>query len=140
MKFVSYLIVVLTLASCSAGWHLKRAIAKQPSILTEGKIIREVRDTLVLTTEKIQFDTIVDFQTDTILVQQDNASAKLLIDTLLQTVYVEVVCDADTIYVETITEQVILQPDIPPSYNWKAWIMVACMGIFLLGVLRILGK
>lgn len=140
MKVVPSLIVVLTLSSCSARWHLKRVISKQPSILTEGKIIQEVRDTLVLTTEKVQFDTIIDFQTDTILVQQDNASAKLLIDTVLQTVYVDVVCDADTIYVETITEQVILKPEIPPSFSWRTWLTVGCIGLFLLGVVRAFGK
>ncbi len=140
MKVVTSLIVVLTLASCSAGWHLKRAITKQPSILTEGKIIKEVRDTIVITTDAVQLDTIVDFQRDTVVVQKENANVKLLIDTLLRTVYVEVECGADTIYVETITEQVILKPEIRPSFSWRTWLTVGCIGLFLLGVVRAFGK
>lgn len=40
------LALLLALSSCSANWHLKKAIAKNPALLTEGKVIERVTDTL----------------------------------------------------------------------------------------------
>ena len=140
MKNAIFVAVTIALSSCTAQWHLKQAIAKEPSILTSGQILQEVRDTIVITTDAVQLDTVADFQKDTVLVDKENASVKLLIDTLLKTVYVEVQCDADTVYVETITEQVVLQPEIRPSFNWRTWIAVGCVGLLLLGVVRVFGK
>lgn len=42
------LALLLALSSCSANWHLKKAIAKDPSILTEGKVIERVTDSIMV--------------------------------------------------------------------------------------------
>ena len=43
---MKYLLLLLTLTSCSANWHLKKAIAKDPTILTEGVVVETVTDTI----------------------------------------------------------------------------------------------
>lgn len=136
MKRALPIFIVLFLSSCTANWHLKKAIAKKPSILNEGTIIQEVRDTIMLTIEKVQHDTVVAFTTDTIIVQKDRARAVVLIDTVLKEVFVEVTCDPDTVFQEVILEQTILQPKVHDSvWNWKVFKVV---GIILLIVVVVL--
>lgn len=124
------------LYGCSADWHLRRAVYKKPSILSEGKVIREVRDTISVITEKVTHDTIVDFTTDTVIVEKGNAKATVAVDTVMKTIYVEVECDSDTIYVETIKEQTILQPVVKDKR--KGWINYAIAAISVLIIILML--
>jgi len=50
-----WLVPILTLCSCSAQWHLKKAVQKDPSILTT-KV--QVWDTTIVTKERVALDTI----------------------------------------------------------------------------------
>jgi hypothetical protein len=66
MKPTLYLLVALLLTSCSANWHLKKAIAKDPSILTEGVVIERVTDTITVYVEPIDTTVTVVVPADTL--------------------------------------------------------------------------
>jgi len=90
---------VALMASCSASWHLKRAIAKDPTIVRA----QPVRfDTIVVTRERKLTDTIVMNKRDTITIERDRVRVRLVrsYDTLM----VEGTCLPDTIRIDVIRE------------------------------------
>jgi hypothetical protein len=89
----------MVVASCGADWHLKRAIAKDPSILKTAAVRF---DTIVVTKERKLTDTIVMNQRDTITIERDRVRLRLVrsYDTLM----VEATCLPDTIKIDVIRE------------------------------------
>ena len=90
---------VAVMASCSASWHLKRAIAKDPSIVKPTSVRF---DTIVVTRERKLTDTIVMNDVDTITIERDRVRVRLVrsYDTLM----VEGTCLPDTIKIDVIRE------------------------------------
>jgi len=90
---------VALMASCTASWHLNRAIAKDPSILKTAAVRF---DTIVVTKERKLTDTIVMNQRDTITIERDRVRVRLVrsYDTLM----VEGTCLPDTIRIDVIRE------------------------------------
>jgi hypothetical protein len=90
---------VALMASCSASYHLKRAIAKVPSIL-KSTAVRFY--TIVVTKERKLTDTIVMNKRDTITIERDRVRVRLVrsYDTLM----VEGTCLPDTIKIDVIRE------------------------------------
>ena len=80
--------------SCGASWHLKRAIAKDPTIARET-IVRV--DTTIVTNERRVVDTLV--VRDTIVREIVRDGARVRIQRLHDTIRVDVVCPPDTIRV-----------------------------------------
>jgi PBP1b-binding outer membrane lipoprotein LpoB len=56
--------------SCSANWHLKQAVKKNPNIITE-KVIRQV-DTLIIRDSVVHTDTFVTKSIDTIQIENEH--------------------------------------------------------------------
>lgn len=86
------LLLMLLMSSCSAQWHLQKAVKKDPAILEKKVII--VTDTVV--TEPIVVkDTVTLAQTDTIEIVKDRFRVKIIrsFDTLM----IDGGCEADTI-------------------------------------------
>ena len=86
-------------AACGADWHLKRAIAKDPTIL-EATAVRF--DTIVVTKERKLTDTIVMNQRDTITIERDRVRVRLVRSN--DTLMVEGTCLPDTIRIDVIRE------------------------------------
>ena len=82
------------MSSCGASWHLKRAIAKDPTIARET-IVRV--DTTIVTKERRVVDTLV--VRDTIVREIIRDGARVRIQRLHDTIRVDVVCPPDTIRV-----------------------------------------
>lgn len=80
--------------SCGASWHLKRAIAKDPTIARDT-IVRV--DTTIVTKERRVVDTLV--VRDTIVREIESNGARVRIQRLHDTIRVDVVCPPDTIRV-----------------------------------------
>jgi hypothetical protein len=80
--------------SCGASWHLKRAIAKDPTIARDT-IVRV--DTTIVTKERRVVDTLV--VRDTIVREIVRDGARVRIQRLHDTIRVDVVCPPDTIRV-----------------------------------------
>ena len=101
---------VAVMASCSASYHLKRAIAKDPSIVKPTAVRF---DTIVVTKERKLTDTIVINDVDTITIERDRVRVRLVrsYDTLM----VEGTCLPDTIKIDVIREI----PQVVQPRRWR---------------------
>jgi hypothetical protein len=101
---------VAVMASCSASYHLKRAIAKDPSIVKPTAVRF---DTIVVTKERKLTDTIVMNDVDTITIERDRVRVRLVrsYDTLM----VEGTCLPDTIKIDVIREI----PQVVQPRRWR---------------------
>jgi hypothetical protein len=101
---------VAVMASCSASWHLERAIAKDPSIVKPTAVRF---DTIVVTKERKLTDTIVMNDVDTITIERDRVRVRLVrsYDTLM----VEGTCLPDTIKIDVIREI----PQVVQPRRWR---------------------
>ena len=84
--------IFVTLASCGAQYHLKRAIAKDPNIANDT-IVRI--DTAVVTEEKVVSDTLVIH--DTVVREIRNDGVVVRLQKIHDTIMVEAICESDTI-------------------------------------------
>jgi hypothetical protein len=92
MKWLVKLILALSLTSCSAQWHLKKAVQKDPMILK--------RDTLVVTNTVVSppvaiTDTVTLKQHDTITLVKERLRVKIV--KVNDTITIDAICDSDTI-------------------------------------------
>ena len=92
MKWVIKLIMISLLTSCSAQWHLKKAVQKDPMILEKDTIV--VQDTLVVPPVAIT-DTVTIKQHDTITLVKERLKVQLV--KVNDTITINAVCDSDTI-------------------------------------------
>ena len=92
MKWAVKLIVLLFLTSCSAQWHLKTAVRKDPLILEKDTLV--VMDTVVSPPVAIT-DTVIMKQHDTITLVKDKLRVKIV--KVNDTITIDAICDSDTI-------------------------------------------
>jgi len=92
MKWAVKLILISLLTSCSAQWHLKKAVQKDPSILEKDTLV--VTDTVVSPPVAIT-DTVIMKQHDTITLVKDRLSVKIV--KVNDTITIDAICDSDTI-------------------------------------------
>lgn len=84
------IVLLVILTGCSANWHIKKAIKKDPSIL-ETKIIT-VRDTVETFTNRVEVDSVFMVSNDTVVIVKDNLTIKHWIHQ--DSVYIDGVCDS----------------------------------------------
>jgi hypothetical protein len=122
----------LMIESCGASWHLKRAIAIDPTIV-QTQIVR--MDTTIVTPERIVHDTIVTRAVDTIELFRDNVRIQLVRN--YDTIAVNVECPSDTI---RIVRDVAVSNVCPPeSFDWSrwlGWVIVVLLSIYIIRRLR----
>ena len=92
MKWVVKLILLSSLMSCSAQWHLKKAVQKDPLILEKDTLV--VTDTVVSPPVAIT-DTVTLKQHDTIVIQKDRLKVQLV--KVNDTITINAECASDTI-------------------------------------------
>lgn len=92
--------------SCGAKYHLKRAIAKDPTILESVAL---TLDTIVVTENKAIHDTLVLQQYDTIKIERNGVRVEL--KRLYDTIQITAECLPDTIHIEKVVNvpQVVYQ-------------------------------
>ena len=116
MRFVRFLIIAfaVALSSCSAQWHLKRAIAKDPTIANDT-IIRI--DTSVVTESIRAVDALV--VTDTIMREIVREGVQIKLQRIHDTIRVDVVCPPDTIrVVANVPVERIIYKEQPPKRSF----------------------
>jgi hypothetical protein len=122
----------LMIESCGASWHLKRAIAINPTIV-QTQIVR--MDTTIVTPERIVHDTIVTRAVDTIELFRDNVRIQLVRN--YDTIAVNVECPSDTI---RIVRDVAVSNVCPPEpfdwSRWLGWVIVVLLSIYIIRRLR----
>jgi hypothetical protein len=92
MKWLGKLMLILLLSSCSAQWHLKRAVQKDPMILKKDTLV--VQDTFVVPPVVLK-DTVTLKQHDTITITKDRLRVKIV--KVNDTLIIDAKCDSDTI-------------------------------------------
>jgi hypothetical protein len=121
--------LVVLLCGCSADWHLRKAISKDPSILLEGTTI--IYDTVTVVRPELRVDTLHTWRVDTVTSYVDRVRIRTKVDTVNRTVYVDVVCPADTIRVPY--ESVVIQPVVgkPKQGLWLVGLVVLLIAVYL---------
>ena len=92
MKWLVKLTLLLSLTSCSAQWHLKKAVHKDPTILEKDTLV--VTDTVVSPPVAIT-DTVIMKQHDTIRLVKDRLRVNIV--KVNDTITIDAICDSDTI-------------------------------------------
>lgn len=135
MKWLNVLMISFLLSSCSAQWHLKRAVKKDPSIIQESTV--SVKDTVVVPPVVIT-DTVTTKEHDTIIVEKDRLKVRIV--KRLDTLIIDGQCASDTI-VRTIEVPVpsIVMKDSDRWYNkvYKFSFYVLLILLLLLWYLRV---
>lgn len=90
-----FYIALCFMFSCSAGWHIKRAIKKDPTILVKDTLI--VRDTIKHVTDRVEVDSVFMVSKDTVTIVKDNLTVKHFINR--DSVFIFAQCSEDTIYI-----------------------------------------
>lgn len=85
---IKLLPIILIMCSCSAQWHLRKAITKDPSIIDTVKVVTV--DTVWLEVKKI--DTLFKYKFDTISFVKDSVRIKFHYQYLDSIVYLDVDC------------------------------------------------
>ena len=92
MKWLVKLNLLLLLMSCSAQWHLRKAVRKDPMILQKDTMV--VVDTVVSPPVAIT-DTVIMKQHDTITLVKDRLRVNIV--KVNDTITIDAICDSDTI-------------------------------------------
>ena len=95
MRFLWKLVLsafIFSLTSCSAQWHLKRAVKKDATILRDTIVNL---DTTIVTEEKNLVDTLV--IQDTIVREIKSEGVVVRLQRIHDTIKVEAICESDTI-------------------------------------------
>jgi len=125
-------IILLMLTSCSASYHLKRAIAKDPAIVQNQTVIV---DTTVITPIRPSKGTFV-INRDTSLVFNQNG-VKTLLKVVHDTFTIEVECPPDTIRIqkEILVPKVVYQEKLS-NFDLVKLIIVSLIIISLIAFFR----
>ena len=126
--FVIMMLMYL-LQSCSAGWHLRKAISKDPNILMQRDTIVE---TQVVIEPKVVTETVVVNQIDTVVLMSPDG-VRVRIERIYDTMMVEAICPPETVMVETIVElpPVVEYKESESKNKYQEWAL-ALLGFFII--------
>lgn len=130
------IIGLLLLSSCSANWHIKRAIKKDPTILLSDTIT--VNDTIIVSTERVYKDSVFMVSNDTTIIIKDNLTIKHFISN--DTVFLSGECDSIIKYIPyevKVPYKYIIQSKKPNYLNWLVGLIAL---IVVVGLLRYLKR
>jgi hypothetical protein len=111
MEMLKYAVAILLLTSCSASWHLKRAIKKDPSLLNSGDTVL-VHDTQFVTKERVLTDSFFTTCYDTITLEDSFVFTQVIRRDNVIKVYTK--CKSDTVRITTK-----IPFKIPPTVTYK---------------------
>ena len=131
-------ILAIVLSGCSAQWHIKRAIAKDPSILTE-KIVT-ILDTIIVKEGFQRIDTFVTKEVDTLLIHEKGVNTQII--RFKDRLIVKTEVKNDTIrIIKAIKDYKLIYKEKPKSNKsfWIAFIIgVATAIMFVIGLKQLL--
>ncbi len=130
MERLIYIIISLLFVGCSANWHIKKAIKKDPSILITDTIT--VLDTLRVITNNVSTDSTFILSRDTVIIKKDKLTIKHYY--YRDSIYLWGECESDTIYkpfeVKVPVDRIIINEPLFPRWLW--WIVILFIGLFVL--------
>lgn len=132
MKWLVKLTLLLLLTSCSAQWHLKKAVQKDPMILKKDTLV--VQDTLVVPPVVLK-DTVTLRQHDTITITKDRLRVKIV--KVSDTLIIDAKCDSDTIVrtIEVPYEKVVYveqETFVQKAQKWIVRLLLIVVGFKIL--------
>jgi hypothetical protein len=133
MKWYILIPISFILSSCSAQWHLSKAVKKNPAILQKDTIT--VVDTIV--TQPVALtDTVVLRHMDTIVVHKDRLKVK--ITRSFDTIRVDAICESDTIVnvVEVPYEKIVYVEREKIGNKITKWLLALAVFVLLLVSLK----
>lgn len=95
---LKYAVAILLLTSCSANWHLNRAIKKDPSLLHSRDTVL-VHDTVVTTKERVLYDSFFTTCYDTVTIEDSFVYTRVIRKDNVIKVYTR--CKSDTVRITT---------------------------------------
>ena len=106
---------VLFLFGCSASWHYRTALRKDPSLIVRDTIVKY--DTIIVEVAKV--DTIFKYKMDTVTYWQDSIFVKYHYSYKDSLVYIEVDCpdEKEIIRTEYITNTITLEPTLKDRFK-----------------------
>lgn len=133
MKWYILILISFILSSCSAQWHLSKAVKKNPAILQKDTIT--VIDTIVTQSVALT-DTVVLRHTDTIVVRKDRLKVK--ITRSFDTIRVDAICESDTIVnvVEVPYEKIVYVEREKIGSKITKWLLALAVFVLLLVSLK----
>jgi hypothetical protein len=124
--------VALLLQSCGAQWHLKRAIAKDPTIAQERSI---TIDTVIVTENKLVRDTIVLERIDTTTIERNGVRVE--IRRIHDTIQIDAQCLPDTIrLVKEISVPKIVYKEKKTTFGLVKLITILVLLLILVNIAR----
>lgn len=118
------IILILILSSCSAQWHIRKAIEKDPTILQSDTIT--VIDTVQIITKEVQVDSVFKLSTDTVTIRKDKLTIKHYYQR--DSIFIWGECASDTIIqfkeIKVPYQQVVYQEKFIPNWVWFVLIIV----------------
>ena len=119
------LIASLALGSCSAEYHLRKAVKK-------GANVWQTKwDTTIVTKERNLWDTLTLNNVDTVVVQKDNIRIKLVKN--FDTIRLQATCLPDTVQV---TKYINTKIATKGKGNWEKYLMLFAVGMLLVVLIR----
>ena len=129
-------LITLLLVSCGAKYHLKRAIAKDPTILDSVAV---KVDTVIITENKSLRDTLILQRIDTITLERNSVRVRL--KRSYDTITVEAECLPDTIRVEkTVKVPQVVYEEKNTYNNWKYLFSISFILISIALLLKYISK
>ena len=131
MNLLVVLIMSVLLSSCSAQWHLRKAVQKDPLILEKDTLV--VMDTVVSPPVAIT-DTVIMRQHDTITLVKDRLRVSIV--KVNDTITINAICDSDTIIsiVEVPYEKIVYVEKEKPMQMLQRWLLYAVAALVVVGV------
>lgn len=110
IKKTTYLLLCILLTSCSAQWHLRKAISKDSSIFKADTV--NTVDTVFLSVPKV--DTVFKYRFDTVEFWKDSVRVKYFYQVEDSLVYLDVECPDNKVITktDTVVNTVYLEPTL----------------------------
>lgn len=124
-------LITLLLVSCGAKYHLKRAIAKDPTILDSVAV---KVDTIIVTENKALRDTLILKRIDTITLERNAVRVK--IKRVHDTIMVDAECLPDTIRIEKVVK--VPQVVYEEKKNYNNWRYLLSISFILISIALLL--
>lgn len=135
---LKYAVAILLFASCSANWHLNRAIKKDPSLLKGGDTVL-VHDTVITTKERVLYDSFVTTCYDTVTIEDSFVYTQVIRKDNIIKVYTK--CKSDTVRIVTkIPFQLPPQVVKDKMTDLQTGLWAAGILLFLLIIIRFVSK
>lgn len=135
---LKYAIAILLFASCSANWHLNRAIKKDPSLLKSRDTVL-VHDTVITTKEYTLTDSFFTTCYDTVTIEDSFVYTRVIRKDNLIKVYTK--CKSDTIRITT-KQWLKLPPQVVKNKmtDLQTALWSVCILLLLLIIIRFVTK